>query len=535
MEPRLVAEIAFAEWTQNGLLRQPRYEGLRPDKSAKECRRERPKSAVVVETELSQGATAMPLEEYNAKRDFTRTREPAGAEGKEHKQPIFVVQEHHASVHHFDFRLEAEGVLKSWSVPKGPSLDPSVKRLAVQVEDHPIGYATFEGTIPEGQYGGGTVAIWDHGTYESLMGDRPETKTVGEAIENGRLEFVMHGERLKGKFTLIRMKWGKGKPQWLLMKSKDEFAEEGTEEPKTKQAAPKRAKATQPEPSNDIPDKIGLTHPDCVMFPGAGLTKKDVFTYYEKIADRLLPFLKDRPVTLERLPDGLGGSAHFWQKDTPASYPGWIPRIELETERGKAVNYALVNDEPTLLYLVNQGTLTFHVWASRVGDLDRPDFVLFDLDPGKATFTEVVAVAKAVKALLDDLSVESFVKTSGKSGLHILTPWTQKGGYDEARSWALELAEKVAERMPGKATVEIRKAKRGERVYIDVLQNARGHHAVPPYVLRAVPGATVSTPLDWKKVNGKLDPGAFTMKKVLGRKADPFAELLGLFGKKVKR
>ncbi|MDB5352181.1 MAG: ykoU [Planctomycetota bacterium] len=537
VRPQLVAEIAFAEWTQNGLLRQPRYEGLRPEKSAKECRRERPKSASTVRSEPPPGAAAMPLEEYNAKRDFTKTREPSGAKGKKHKQPIFVVQEHHASVHHFDFRLEADGVLKSWSVPKGPSLDPSVKRLAVQVEDHPIGYATFEGTIPKGQYGGGTVAIWDHGTYESLMEDKPEPKTAAEGIDDGRLEFVMHGKRLKGKFTLIRMKWGKGKPQWLLMKSKDEFAEEGTEpeESKPKRAKAPRTKAAQPEPLADTPDKVELTHPDRAMFPEAGLTKKDVFAYYQKIASHLLPFLKDRPVTLERLPDGLGeGSPHFWQKDTPASYPGWIPRIELETERGKAVHYALVNDEPTLLYLVSQGTPTFHVWASRVADLDRPDFVLFDLDPGKASFTDLVSVAKAIKAELDELGVESFVKTSGKSGLHVLTPWIQKGGFDEARALALELAEKVAQAMPERATVEIRKAKRGDRVYIDVLQNARGHHAVPPYVLRAIPRATVSTPLDWKEVTGKLDPAAFTVKKVLARlrKADPMADFMATFGKK---
>ena len=153
------------------------------------------------------GATAMPLDEYNAKRDFTQDpRALRVARAKPHKRPIFVVQEHHASVLHYDFRLEADGVLKSWSVPKGPSLDPAVKRLAVQVEDHPLAYATFEGTIPEGQYGGGTVAIWDHGTYESLMGEKAEPQTAAEAIDAGRIEFVMHGERLKGRFALIRMK-----------------------------------------------------------------------------------------------------------------------------------------------------------------------------------------------------------------------------------------------------------------------------------------------------------------------------------------
>lgn len=549
VRPELVAEIAFAEWTQNGLLRQPRYEGLRPDKAPRECRRERPKPESAVRararTESARpsraGAIAMPLDEYKAKRDFQKTREPAGAgKKKPHERPIFVVQEHHASTLHYDFRLEADGVLKSWSVPKGPSMDPAVKRLAVQVEDHPIAYATFEGTIPKGQYGGGEVKIWDRGTYESLMEEKAEPQTAGEAIEAGRIEFVMDGQQLKGRFTLIRMKpRGKGKPQWLLMKLKDEFAAAGSEGASAgHEAAPREARpkpAAPKPPRRKPPARVELTHPDRVVYPEAGLTKADVFAYYQKVADRLLPFLKDRPITLERLPEGLNeGGPHFWQKDTPASYPDWIPRIELPTEEGKPVRYALVNDEATLLYLVNQGTLTFHVWASRVKDLDRPDFVLFDLDPGKASFADVVEVAHAVKAELDGRDCPSFVKTSGKSGLHVLTPWTQAGGFDEARAWALEIAARVAEANPKLATVEIRKAKRGNRVYIDVLQNARGHHAVPPYVLRAIPRATVSTPLDWKEVTDRLDPAAFTTKKLLNRLArrrtDPLAGLIASFG-----
>jgi bifunctional non-homologous end joining protein LigD len=550
VEPRLVAEIAFAEWTQNGLLRQPRYEGLRPDKKASECRRERPASAAAVRkvaaAQSRPGVSTMPLEEYNARRDFNRTREPAGEQKtKPHKQPIFVVQEHHASHLHYDFRLEAGGVLKSWSVPKGPSMDPAVKRLAVQVEDHPIGYASYEGEIPQGQYGGGTVKIWDRGTYESLMDRKAEPQTAGEAIDAGRIEFVMHGERLKGKFALIRMKArGKGKPQWLLMKLKDDFAEAGSEETSKPAARPKavakEAAPTRGRRTTEAPKAVELTHPDRVIFPDAGLTKEDVFAYYEKIADRLLPFLQDRPITLERLPEGLAeGAPHFWQKDTPDYYPDWIPRIELETERGKPVRYALVNDKATLLYLVNQGTLTFHVWASRVRDLERPDFVLFDLDPGKATFADAIAVAKAIKATLDGEGVESFVKTSGKTGLHILTPWSQGGGFDEARAWALELAERMAGAMPDRATVDIRKARRGERVYIDVLQNARGHHAVPPYVLRAVPEATVSTPLDWKEVADGLDLKAYTLRKALARftrrKTDPFEGLLKTFASRRRK
>jgi bifunctional non-homologous end joining protein LigD len=188
---------------------------------------------------------------------------------------------------------------------------------------------------------------------------------------------------------------------------------------------------------------------------------------------------------------------------------------------------------------VNQGTLTFHVWASRTKDLDRPDFVLFDLDPGKASFEDVIAVARSIKDALDVAGVESFVKTSGKTGLHVLTPWTRDGDYDEARAWALEFAGRTAEAMPRQATVDIRKAKRGERVYIDVLQNARGHHAVPPYVLRAVPGATVSTPLDWKEVAEGLDPRAYTLKKALARftrrKTDPLERLLKSFASRRRK
>ena len=152
--------------------------------------------------------------------------EPAKVEGHEQfairgvSAGVFVVQEHAATAHHFDLRLEVEGAMRSWAVPKGPSMDPAVKRLAVQVEDHPVGYASFEGKIPKGQYGGGTVKIWDRGTYESLMEEKTEPKSISRALADGRLEFVMHGERLKGKFALIRMRWSKGKPQWLLMKLK---------------------------------------------------------------------------------------------------------------------------------------------------------------------------------------------------------------------------------------------------------------------------------------------------------------------------
>jgi bifunctional non-homologous end joining protein LigD len=247
-----------------------------------------------------------------------------------------------------------------------------------------------------------------------------------------------------------------------------------------------------------------------------------------------LPYLKDRPVTLERLPEGVGeGRPHFWQKNTPDSYPDWVPRVELPSEGGKRVRYALVNDERTLLYLVNQGALTFHVWASRVGDLDRPDFVLFDLDPGGATFADVVRVAGEVRRVLKVEGVEgggAFVKTSGKSGLHVLVAWFGAGGYEQARGWAEGVAWEVTQALPEVATTQRAKDQRGGRVYVDLMQNARGKHAVPPYVLRAVPGAPVSTPLSWREVTAGLDPGRFNLKTMFRRlarqKRDPMAGLL---------
>jgi len=162
----------------------------------------------------------MALKEYEAKRDFTRTKEPSGKSKKgKTMQSIFVVQKHKATRLHYDFRLEVDGVLKSWAVPKGPSMNPADKRLAVMVEDHPYDYKDFEGTIPEGEYGAGTVMIWDCGTYEAQQGD------PGEALERGALKIRLSGKKLKGGFALVRTAMGGKKENWLLIKEKDEFAQ----------------------------------------------------------------------------------------------------------------------------------------------------------------------------------------------------------------------------------------------------------------------------------------------------------------------
>ena len=216
------------------------------------------------------------------------------------------------------------------------------------------------------------------------------------------------------------------------------------------------------------PSRVSFTHLEKVMFPDAQITKGDLLEYYANIAPKLLPHLKDRPITIEHLPDGLNGP-HFWQKNTPTYYPDWIPRIELATVSGKKVQYALVNDLETLLYFVNQGTITFHVYLSRVKRLDHPDDVLFDLDPGESTFADAVTIAKEIHAILESQKVEASPKTSGKSGLHIVAPWTEKGGYDAARAWAVSIAKQAVRALPKLATTERSLAGQGARL--------RGCHA----------------------------------------------------------
>jgi len=281
------------------------------------------------------------------------------------------------------------------------------------------------------------------------------------------------------------------------------------------------------------PKSVSFTHTDRVLFPEAGFTKGDVLEFYQRIAPFLLPYLKDRPMTLERLPEGLASpkSPHFWQKNTPTYYPSWIGRINIPTEEGKPVQYVLVNDEQTLLYLVNQGTMTFHPYLSRVQSIHRPDWVLFDIDISQATFADVVAVTKEIHDQLDSRKVTSFAKTSGKRGLHVLAPWKKAGGYAEARAFAMEIATAVCDVLPDIATTERLKASRAKRVYIDVVQNALGHHVVPPYVLRATPEATVSTPLKWSEVNARLDPKRFTIKTIFERLSRKGSDLMAGLGR----
>ena len=296
--------------------------------------------------------------------------------------------------------------------------------------------------------------------------------------------------------------------------------------------------ATRAKRRSAAADDITFTSLERIVFPETGYTKGDVLEYYAAVADVLLPHLRDRPATLERLPEGVSDKGpRFWQKNTPSYYPKFIRRVNFPTvDEKKPVHYAIVDDLRSLLYLANQNVLTIHTWLSRAASPDTPDFVLFDIDPHQSTFANAVTVAKTLHEILEEEGAEkNFVKTSGKSGLHVMVPWPPlqglRGGYDQSRAWAVSIADRVAAQLPKIATTERSIAKRGARVYVDAMQNGRGKHFVPPYVLRATPAGTVSMPLAWKELTGKLSPGQFEMKAALRRimkmKSDPLAALTG--------
>src|SRR5215207_2912229 len=342
----------------------------------------------------------MGLETYRKMRDFRRTPEPKGSVSKTNRRR-FVVQEHHASKLHFDFRLEVGGVLKSWSVPRGASLDPTQKRLAVETEDHPVEYLKFEGLIPEGEYGAGEHMKWDGGTYEALG-----EGTAAEQLAAGRLDFALKGEKLKGAFTLVKMKRREG--EWLLFKRSDEFAEAGWErrlrkpvggqetikgkaQGKGRKAEGKSASAGRVRKfdtaakggkvvpvaralkakalEGDLGARVGrevvpLTHLERVYWPGEGYTKGDLVRYYYEVADYILPYLKDRPLIMKRYPSGIEGP-YFHQHDVNEA-PAFVRTVPLKVEDGgeHEVDYIVGDNVATLLYMASLGAVERHPWHS---------------------------------------------------------------------------------------------------------------------------------------------------------------------------
>lgn len=273
-----------------------------------------------------------------------------------------------------------------------------------------------------------------------------------------------------------------------------------------------------------------LSNPEKVFWPEEGYTKRDLYEYYRAVAPWLLPYLADRPLVLTRYPDGIDGKS-FYQKNAPVSTPEWIRTVNVASESSdKAIDYFVCDDEASLLYLANLGSIPLHVWASRVDSLDRPDWCILDLDPKSAPFSDVVAIAKFLHGLCDEIELPNYVKTSGSSGLHVLIPLGRAFDYEQSRTLGELLARVVVEEMPGIATIARALDEREGKVYVDFLQNRRGQLLVAPYSVRPVAGAWVSAPLRWREVNGRLRLDKFTIRSMPRRLArmseDPLLDVL---------
>jgi bifunctional non-homologous end joining protein LigD len=816
----------------------------------------------------------MSLDEYQKKRRFDRTPEPAGRHHPGGHALEFVVQKHEASHLHYDFRLEMKGVLVSWAVPKGPSLNPEDKRLAMQTEDHPFAYRTFEGIIPEGEYGAGTVMVWDRGTYGPYAptGDlEADARGLREGYHKGHITFILDGQKLKGEFALIKMhgddkdenawllvkadkdqwagetdileqdrsvltgrsmaqiaaagstppvepvdvskapkaplptdvkpmlatlsdkpfdkpdwlyevKWdgyraiatlhegkvdlrsrrgqdfndkyapivkalegfpestavldgevvvldatgrshfqllqeygagvgtlvyyvfdllyldghdlaglplterkqllkqwlpasaevrysdhiaGRGKdffaaaaaqglegviakdgasrylpgrrtPAWLKLKThrrqeaviggftapqgsrsgfgalvlgvyeagelkyighagggfgdkqlaelherlqklvtstspfagtfkvnapvtwvkpelvcEVEFKEWTTgghmrqpifaglrEDKPPRDVAHETAVApppSKPEPkpsakSKSTPKLSSLvTHPDKVFWPDTGFTKGQLAQYYQSVAGIILPYLRDRPQSMNRFPNGITGS-HFYHKNYDDA-PDWLRTVVIHSEsENKDLNYAIVDDEKALLYLVNLGCIELNVWNSRAASREKPDWCVIDLDPEDIGFDAVIQTAQAVHEVLEAAGIPSYPKTSGATGIHIYIPMGAKYTYEQVKDFAHIIVTLVNARIPDTTSIERSPAKRQQRVYLDFLQNRRGQTLASPYSVRPRPGMPVSTPLEWDEVKEGLHPLNFTVLNIhdrLASKGDLWAPVIG--------
>jgi bifunctional non-homologous end joining protein LigD len=267
-----------------------------------------------------------------------------------------------------------------------------------------------------------------------------------------------------------------------------------------------------------------------IFWPVEKYTKGDLIEYYRAIAPWLLPYLRNRPVVMTRFPDGIDGKS-FYQKDAPEFAPEWVHTVPIWSEdTQRDIRYFVCDDEDSLLYIANLGTIPLHVWASRVGSLELPDWCVIDLDPKEAPFSDVIRCAHVLHDLCESIALPNFVKTTGKTGLHILIPLGRQCTYEQSRRLGELLARLVVTELKGVATITRHVTKRGDKVYIDYLQNRHGQLIVAPFSVRPLPGATVSMPLTWDEVNADLDPMRHTIKSAVDRmaamKSDPVLPVL---------
>ncbi|MFC0528947.1 non-homologous end-joining DNA ligase LigD [Phytohabitans kaempferiae] len=515
------------------------------------------------------------LDEYRRKRDFSRTPEPAGATAeRDGGTGRFVVQRHRARQLHYDFRLEIAGVLASWAVPKGPTLDPGVRRAAFHVEDHPIEYIDFEGIIPAGEYGGGDVIVWDAGTWRAA-GDVDDP---ARALADGELHLDLYGEKLRGRFVLVRTRRdSRDREQWLLLHKRDEFAKGGWDpedhprsvltgrtndevraDPdrmwRSDQPASRAAVLLKPlaDPARDDElrelDGIGakgrwhvfgrdlrVTNLDKVLFPPRPgeepVTKRELLRYAARIAPTVLPYLTRRAFNMHRYPNG-AQTKGFWHKELPRHAPDWLPRWDNpDADPGETRTYLVVDEPAALVWAANFGALEWHAWTSTVDHPDRPTWALIDLDPGeRTTWDDLLALARLHRTALEHVGVHALPKVTGRRGIQIWVPIAPGPDFAATRAWVERLSRTVGAVVPDLVSWKWQVDEREGRARLDYTQNAVNKTLVAPYSPRPAPGAPVSVPIDWDELDDPaLRPDGFTIRTVFDRiaeRGDRFRDLL---------
>lgn len=502
------------------------------------------------------------LSRYRSKRDFSKTEEPTGSRAvNASARRRFVIQKHDASHLHYDLRLELDGVFKSWALPRGPSFDPRDKRLAVEVEDHPLDYGDFEGTIPEGEYGGGTVQLWDRGYWTPEDEGSPEV-----TLKKGNLKFRLEGTRLHGSWVLVRAKHLRNRSKrtnWLLIKHRDQFAHRDADDQRSRddrsvasgrtmdeieagkgrrpkpfmtskalaadvvwnsnrdgagKSAP-NAIARQPHTEGDreaVVMGVTITKPDKVLWPEVGdsapVTKLDLARYFETVGAWMITHLKGRPCSIVRAPDGIHGE-HFFQRH---AMRGAAEGLTLTRVSGADEPYIQIDQIEGLAEIAQIAGVELHPWNSAPGNPDVPGRLVFDLDPApNVDFADVIKAALEIRDRLDTLGLASFCKTTGGKGLHVVTPLGRQKKNDltwaDAKGFARELSLQMAADSPQTYLVKMSRKARAGRIYLDYLRNDRTATAVAPLSPRARDGAPVSMPLLWTQLRTGLDPKRFTI------------------------
>jgi bifunctional non-homologous end joining protein LigD len=508
------------------------------------------------------------LETYRKRRKFDVTAEPRGHKGRRGGNR-FVIQKHAANRLHYDMRLELDGVMKSWAVTRGPSLDPSEKRLAVQVEDHPIEYNSFEGTIPQGEYGGGTVMIWDRGRWI------PEGDPH-EGYAKGRLDFVLKGEKLHGRWHLVRMRSRERdrRDNWLLIKGKDEASRSGRgedvlrEQPlsaatgrsmdeiaegKGKKSASgvavataiksakaksvklmsairksSKNKAERPKPSRASKKNsaaignVHLTHPDRVYWADVGVTKEDLAEYYVSVWNFMAPHVVDRPLAIVRCPEGMAGQC-FFQKHIASNIKESPLRHVVEAKEHDVIVVEKLDD---LVTLVQSGALEIHTRGAQLDHLEICDRIVFDLDPGEEVgWKDIVVAAQETRDRLKAEKLKSFAKLSGGKGIHVVAP-IDGADWDATKAFTARIAAAMAADSPKLYLAKMTKALRKGKIFIDYFRNSREATSVAAYSTRARAGAPISVPLSWDALARSTGGNQFTVLNLTKQiKQDAWADI----------